>query len=237
MIKIAICDDENIFIDNYVKIINKIKKDYKYNIEIHTFNSGEDLIKYTIINEVRFELVFLDIIMKEVNGIETAKKLKEIDELTEIVFLTSSKEYALDGYDIKVFNYIIKNSKQQELKIYEAIKHCYLKTNDYIIINNKSSIEKIEISKIVYIESAKRKIIVNTIDSQYETYEKLDNIYKKLESFGFVKTHRSYIVNMDFIKKIEPKEIITTRGDIVLISRGNAEMVKEKFISYLESLT
>lgn len=237
MIKIAICDDENMFIDSYVKIINKIKKDYKYNIEIYTFNSGEDLIKYIIINEIKFELVFLDIIMKEVNGIETAKKLKEIDKLTQIVFLTSSKEYALDGYDIKVFNYIIKNSKQQEMKIYEAIKHCYSKTNDYIIINNKSSIEKVEISDIVYIESAKRKIIVNTIDSQYETYEKLDNIYEKLESFGFVKTHRSYIVNMDFVKKIEPKEIITTRGDIILISRGNAEMVKEKFIKYLESLS
>ena len=236
MIKIAICDDENMFIDNYVKIINKIKKDYKYNIEIYTFNSGEDLIKYIIINEIRFELVFLDIIMKEVNGIETAKKLKEIDKLTQIVFLTSSKEYALDGYDIRVFNYIIKNSQQQEMKIYEAIKYCYSKSNDYIIINNKSSIEKVEISDIVYIESAKRKIIVNTIDSQYETYEKLDNIYEKLERFGFVKTHRSYIVNMDFIKKIEPKEIITTRGDIVLISRGNAEMVKEKFIRYLESL-
>ena len=236
MIRVALCDDENIFIDNYINIINNIKKSYKYSMEIHLFNSGEDLIKYIIINDMRFDLVFLDIIMKEINGIEAAKKIKEIDTSTEIVFLTSSKEYALDGYEIKAFNYIIKNTNQLELKMHEAIKHCYSKVNEYILINNKSSIEKIEISKIVYIESNKRKIIVNTVDSKYETYEKLDNIYAKVESFGFVKTHRSYIVNMDFIKRIEPKEIITTRGDIVLISRGNGDMVKDKFMKYLGNL-
>lgn len=236
MITIAICDDENIFIENYIKIINKIKKDNKYNIELHTFNSGEDLIKYIIINDLRFDLVFLDIIMKEVNGIDTAKRIKKVDESTEIVFLTSSKEYALDGYEIKAFNYIIKNSDKLEDKIFEAINHAYLNRDKYIVINNKSFVEKIDIKSIVYIESNKRKIIVYTVNGKYETYEKLDNIYIKLESYGFVRTHRSYIINMDFIKKIEQKEIVTTTGDTVLISRANAEMVKERFMKYLEEL-
>lgn len=236
MIKIAICDDENIFIENYIEIINNIKKDNKYNIEIHTFNSGKDLIKYTTINDVKFDLVFLDIIMKEINGIDTAKLLKRADEHTEIVFLTSSKEYALDSYDIKAFNYIIKSSEQLESKIYEAIKNSYEKKDNYIVINNKSFIEKIQISKIIYIESNKRKIIFNTVDGKHETYEKLDNIYEKLESYGFVKTHRSYIINMYFIKKIGQKELITTTGDIILISRSNTDIVRDRFIKYLEDL-
>lgn len=236
MIKIAICDDENIFVDKYIKIINSIKKNRNYNIEISTFNSGEELINHIFINEVKFDLIFLDIIMKEINGIETARKIKEIDELTEIVLLTSSKEYALDAYDVKVLNYIIKDSQNLESKIDEAIKHCYSKTNDYIIINNKSTIEKIEISKIVYIESNKRKLSIITTNSKYEIYEKLDNIYNKIENYGFIKTHKSYIINMNFIQRIEPKEIITTKGEIIPISRGNINAIKEKFMKYLEDL-
>lgn len=235
MIRIAICDDEKIFIDSYIKLINNIKKEYKYDIEIYTFESGEDLIKYTVINEIIFDLVFLDIIMEGLSGVETAKKLKQMHQAIQIVFLTSSKEYALDGYEIRVFNYIIKNSDQSEFKIYEAIKHCYSKSNEYIIIKNRSSIEKIEISKIVYIESDKRKIIVNTVDSKYEIYEKLDNMYEKLEKFDFVKTHRSYIVNIHYIKKIDTKVIITTKGDTILLSRANIDNVRDKFISYLEN--
>ncbi|MGL5378851.1 LytR/AlgR family response regulator transcription factor [Clostridium sp.] len=237
MIKIAICDDEDIFINKYMKIISNIKKNKNYGIEIFTFNSGEELLKYIFINKVKFDLVFLDIIMKEINGIETARKIKEIYELTEIVLLTSSKEYALDAYDVKVFNYIIKSSQQLESKINEAIKHCYSKINDYIIINNKSSIEKIEICKIVYIESNKRKLIITTTDSKHEIYEKLDNIYNKIENYGFIKTHKSYIINMNFIKRIDSKEVITTKEEVIPISRGNSSTVKEKFMKYLEYLT
>lgn len=235
MIKVAICDDEIFYLDTYLKMINRMKT--KYSIEVHRFNSGEDLINYMVINEIQFDLVFLDIIMGELNGIETAKKIKQINETTEIVFLTSSKEYALDGYEIRAFNYIIKNSQNVEERIYAAIKYTCAKSNDYILINNKSSIEKIEINKIIYIESNKRKIKIKTIDSEYEMYEKLDNVYEKIKKFGFMKSHRSYIINMHYIKKIEVKDITTTMGDIIPISRGKVDEVKNNFINYLETLS
>lgn len=237
MIRVAICDDEKIFLDYYVKIINNIKKLYSYNIEIFKFNSGEELLNFININEMKFNIIFLDIIMEKINGVETAKKIRQIDKITEIIFLTNSKDYALEGYEVKAYNYIVKSSEFMEEKIYESIRDLYSRVNDFIVINNKSVIERIETKEIVYIESNKRKIIFNTTECKYEMYEKLDNIYADLKQRGFIKVHRSYIVNREFIKKIEAKDIITTTGEIIPISRSKFDEVKLSFIEYLEELS
>ena len=237
MIRVAICDDEKIFLNDYVKMINNIKKLYSYNIEIFKFNSGEELLNFININEIKFNIIFLDIIMGKINGVETAKKIRQIDKITEIIFLTNSKDYALEGYEVKAYNYIVKSSEFMEEKIYESIRDLYSRVNDFIVINNKSVIERIETKEIVYIESNKRKIIFNTTECKYEMYEKLDNIYADLKQRGFIKVHRSYIVNREFIKKIEAKDIITTTGEIIPISRSKFDEVKLSFIEYLEELS
>lgn len=237
MIKVAICDDEEIFLNDYAKVINNIKKLYSYNIEIFKFNSGEELLNFISINEVKFNIIFLDIIMDKIDGIETAKKIRQIDTITEIVFLTSSKYYALEGYEVKAYNYIVKSSGSIEYKIYEVIRELYSRANDFIVINNKSGVERIETKKIVYIESNRRKIIFNTTEFKYDMYEKLDNIHTKLKQRGFIKVHRSYIVNREFIKKIESRDIITTTGDIIPISRSKLDEVKLSFMEYLEELS
>lgn len=234
MIRVAICDDEKIFLNDYVKIIDNIKKLYSYNIEIFEFKSGEELLKFSSINKMKFDIIFLDIIMDKMNGIETAKKIREFDTKTEIIFLTSSKDYALEGYEVKAYNYIIKSSECVKDKIYETIRELYSKDDDFIVIHNQSGIEKIEINKIVYIESNGRKIIFNTTEFKYETYEKLDNIYNKIKNRGFIKTHRSYIINRAFIRKIESRDIITTTEDIIPISRSRLGEVRLRFIKYLE---
>ena len=237
MIRVAICDDEKIFLNNYVKIIDNIRKLYSYNIEIFEFISGEELLKFSSINKIKFDIIFLDIIMDTMNGIETAKKIREFDTKTEIIFLTSSKDYALEGYEVKAYNYILKGSERVKDKIYEAIRELYSKDDDFIVIHNQSGIEKIEINKIVYIESNGRKIIFNTTEFKYEMYEKLENIYNKIKNRGFIRTHRSCIINIAFIKKIESRDIITTTEDIIPISRSRLGEVRLSFIKYLEEFT
>ncbi len=236
MLKIAICDDEVIFIDMYKKVIKKIQDEHQYNLDIHTYRCGEDLIDDMIIHEKQFDLIFLDIVMGTLNGIETAREIRKMSQMVPIVFLTSSKEYALDSYEIRAFNYIMKNSSQLEAQMLEAIVACCQKKVTYITIQNKFIIEKIDVNDIVYIESNRRKIIVKTKSDMYETYEKLDTIFAKLSPFGFVRTHRSYIVNLAYIQKITPKEIMTIFGDSVIVSRSNADSVKMKFMEYLQQL-
>lgn len=233
MIKIAFCDDELILLDNYAKVMNHLK--LNYNFECHYFKSGEELLNYMLIHEAEFNLLFLDIIMDEIDGMELAKKIRQIDQDTEIVFLTSSPEYAVASYEIKALNYIIKQSNQLEIKIVEAIEHTSSKKQDYFLVVNKSTVEKIKINTIIFIESDKRKVIIHTTESVYEMYNKLDQIADKLNNSKFIRTHRSYLLNMDYIKKIETKEIVTTHQQLIPISRGRADEIKELFIKYLEN--
>lgn len=231
MIKVAFCDDESIFLNNYAKVINLLK--LNYSLECHFFASGEELLNYMLMHEVKFDLLFLDIIMEKINGIEVAKKIREIDRDVEIVFLTSSQEYALASYEIKAFNYIMKQSSQFEKKIVEAIEHASSRKQDFLLVINKSTVEKVPINKIIFIESDKRKVIIHTTEAVYEMYNKLDHLVKKLDNPKFVRTHRSYLLNMDYIQKIEKKEILTTNQQLIPISRGRTEEIKELFIQYL----
>lgn len=233
MIKIAICDDEEIYLNKYYEMIIRINKIYGYDIDVLKFYSGNELINTLSTKNTNVDIIFLDIIMKGMNGIETAKRIRELNIKSEIIFLTNSKEYALEGYDVKAFNYIIKNSDNMEDKIKEAIKYSYSKLEEYFILSNQSGIEKIRLSQIVYIESNKRKIIINTLSGKYETYEKLEDSYQILKYKGFLKCHRSYIINQYFIKKIESKDILTSTGERVPISRSKIEEIKYSFMDYL----
>lgn len=235
MIKIAICDDEEIYLKNYSDMISRIKKIYGYDIEVLKFYSGEELINTLTVKNTNIDIIFLDIIMKGIDGIETAKRIRELNITSEIIFLTNSKEYALEGYEVKAFNYIIKNSNNMEDKIKEAIKYSYEKLDEYFIVSNQSGIEKIRLNQIVYIESNKRKIVINTLNGKYEMYEKLDDSYQTLKYKGFLKCHRSYIINQDFIKKIESKDIVTSTGERVPISRSKIEEIKYSFMDDLSN--
>lgn len=196
MIKVAVCDDQESVLNEYEKIIEKIAISNDYNVEIFKFISGEELLKAFSTKGLKFDIIFLDIIMDGINGIEVAKKIRDFDRMVEIVFITNSKAFALDGYEVRAYNYIIKNSEMFHSKIFEALKHSYSDINDYFIINNKSMVQKIRLKDIVFFESNKRKVIIHTNYKQYEVYDKLDNIYKTMIDKYFYKCHRSYVVNI-----------------------------------------
>lgn len=234
MIKVAVCDDQESVLNEYEKIIEKIAISNDYNVEIFKFISGEELIKAFSTKGLKFDIIFLDIIMDGINGIEVAKKIRDFDRMVEIVFITNSKAFALDGYEVRAYNYIIKNSEMFYSKIFEALKHSYSDINDYFIINNKSIVQKIRLKDIVFFESNKRKVIIHTNYKQYEVYDKLDNIYKTMIDKYFYKCHRSYVINISYIKKIDLKDIITVYDNVIPISRGKKDKLKLKFIEYIE---
>ncbi len=160
MLKIAVCDDEPVFVE---QISGRIKK-YMPDAVIQGFFSSEDLLS---LKEV-FDIYFLDIQMEKMNGVETAKKLRESDEECIIVFITGAKEYVFEAFDVAAMHYLIKpvaDEKLQEVlkRAQKEIEKKQNKKERQIFIQTRNKSITLNVADILYFENEMRKILVHTV--------------------------------------------------------------------------
>lgn len=235
MINIAVCDDD---IDAMKEISTYVcmslqKLDIQFKISY--FNEGQDLIDKVNSSEKLYDIIFLDIFMKASNGINIAREIREFDKDCKIIFITSSSEHAVDSYDVQAIYYILKPINQEKLSnaINIAIESID-KENKHILIKNKKGNYRIAYKDILYAESKAR--VVNIYDKYGEVisfYSKLEDFFQSLQDERFLKCHKSFVVNMDYILKIEQKYICMNNNIIIPISSGNVLEIKEKYFKYL----
>lgn len=227
-VKIALCDDEQTFVDelrdNIVSI--KIAND---NIEIYEYNSGEALLE--IFHKDLFDIIILDIEMSEMNGLETAKRIREIDSNVILVFLTSYESFVYSGYEVRAFRYILKTQPKairlQQLQA--AISECI--TNNYtIVFPYKSSHCRFPLKKIMFIEVLGREITVHTSNDTFSFNGRLIDYEEILVSNRFIKTSKSFLVNLMNISWIDKFDVFMKNGEKVPVSRKYREQVEKAFI-------
>ncbi len=209
--KIAICDDQQIFIDRFTDLITE--KD----AEIYTFNSGDELLKSNII----FDIVLLDIEMPGTDGLSIAAQLSKLCKRTLLLFITSHREYSTKGYEFRAFRYVLKSEPDEFVKrnIQDAIDE-YRNYYFNITVNYKGEIAKVLATSIIYIESFGHTIIIHTMDKEYKSQNKFKDIHELLKSHGFIQCHKSYIINMRYIESIEKNSCINlTNGLKIPIGR------------------
>lgn len=235
MIKIAICDDENYYLNLLENMVKAILKKFKVKANIFKFSSSAEFLEFQKNSFLAFDLILLDILMDGLNGIDLAKKIRQLDSETKILFISTSKDYILDGYDVHAYNYLLKpiSSFKLENIFLEFINNFNKSKNNFFTVRNKQSILKINLDDIIFFESKLRKINIlssNALDISF--YDKLDNIEKNLPSKNFVRCHKSYLVNLNYIKKIENSKIITLNNIIIPISRSYLKNTKDIFFEY-----
>lgn len=232
MIKIAICEDEKEQQDLLKTHINQIFKDLPIKYSLYTFNSGEELLKNYPKN---IDIFLIDIQLNEINGMDTARKIRETDNKAEIIFITSLIEYALEGYEVRAYRYLIKPVKYDDLKthILNCIKEIDIK-NKHIIIKKQGNRIKLDISEITYIEVQKENITIHTLNKTYETKGTMNNIEKEINCSRFYRCHKSFLVNLEHIKSIKQYIAILENGEEVPISRYRFKDTKDRFFDLIE---
>ena len=236
MLKIAICEDEvkqQEILEQYIdKILTEITKDY----EILTFISGEELLENYPEN---VDIFLLDIKMDKLNGMEIAKKIREIDKKeVEIIFTTSLVKYIQDGYEVRAYRYLLKPIKFDDLKkhLTSCIKEINEKKENYIVVNGKNDVYKINISHITYVEIQNKDMTIHTIDKDYNIKMSIDKIEKELSIYNFFRCHKSFLVNISYIENIKQYIAILENKDEVPISRHRFKETKARFLSYIGSV-
>ncbi|MBQ9124517.1 MAG: response regulator transcription factor [Acholeplasmatales bacterium] len=237
--RIAICDDNKIELETTSAIASKCLDYYNIPATIDTFNDPKYLLnKITQFNEY-YDVYLLDIVMQE-NGINVAEKIRDFHKNPNIIFTTTSKEFAIDAFTVKAHDYLLKPiDKDRFYKCISEISNSLSKKKTFFSIKtNDLSIVNINISDINFIESYDRRINIHLVNSEIITSTTLRNRFLEyitfdLDEHKFVASHKSYVVNMNQIKSINDAEFTMKNGVVVPISKKLFSEVKQKYIKYL----
>lgn len=237
MISIALCDDEIKYLDFYENKIKQIATKQNILVDIQRFKNGESLLFYLEDHPNKFDLIYLDVLTGGITGIDTALQIRKFNQLSKIVFLTSSDSFVYDSFETNASNYLLKNIHDDK---FESVFLSLIKnirsdlSNDTITFNKNKTNVTFKLSDITYIESFKRMIILHTFDQQkHEFYYKLSDLTEKLSHHDFVLCHRSYLVNLSYIHKISKQLIILKNQIEIPISRNFSKEVTRTYIDYL----
>jgi len=231
-VRIGLCDDNKECLEKLYQALKTIIVAMP-NTSVDFFSSGNELVnQYENCNH--YDLLFLDIEMPGLSGIETGHMIRERDSQVNIVFLTSHKQYMSQSLKVEVFDYLLKPLDLDELKLVleRAIKK--YKEQHYIIeIRIYDTSYTLEVNEIIYIESDRNHITFHTVKEKYRCIGKLKEYQQKLASYGFLKCHNSILINMQYVKNIENDSIITKTGIVVDMSKRKKRECLRKFSEYI----
>lgn len=233
--KIAICDDEKEIRKEIKNYINS----FDNSITVLEFESGNTLLEY----EQKIDILFLDICMGELNGIQTAKKLRQRGNNAIIVFVTGIEDYVFQAFDVSAFNYLLKpidNAKffevlNKAINKIKSFENELLKEQPSILIKIGTATQKIFLNEILFIEVFNRKIIIHKQNDEIEFYGKLKEFENALGK-NFIRSHRSYIVNLMYVSVYSRDSATLEDGTTILLAKQKYEEFVKKFMEYNKSL-
>ncbi|HYE69660.1 MAG TPA: LytTR family DNA-binding domain-containing protein [Anaerovoracaceae bacterium] len=237
MLKIAVCDDNIADLSNMVSLIGSYQASQrdKNTIKFTAFHSAVDLIAAMESGQL-YDLVLLDILMPFLTGMDAAKEIRQFNQDVKIIFMTSSPEFAVESYSVDAFYYALKPIWKEKLFILldKVISESEIKLGISLLIKSKTGLTRLYISRLEFVEVIGRTILYHLTDgSVIEAIGSMNEIEKELLSNPcFIKTHRSYIINMDQIDTISQREIKMQSHALVPLAKANYSTVKSAYITF-----
>ncbi len=230
---IAVCDDEKFYREKVQKLLENYLSGYKINYTIQLFSSGEEFLQENE-NKVKFDIVFMDINMSRMDGIRTALQMRSVHSHTYIVLITAFIQYALEGYKVDAVRYIMKDTLDSALDecMDTILKKMQLSRINFSFLEGEKWLYT---DNIFYVESQRHKAVFFYLDEKmekYHIYEKLDVIEERLSDYGFLRIHKSYLVNMKHICRISNYAVYLDNGEELPVPRLKYQAVKEEFVAF-----
>lgn len=227
--KINIVEDEAVWRDKIQRIIEKYCRDKNISFQINSYSSGKDFMK-----SADADLLFLDIELAEgEDGFEIAEQLMNFGNKCKVCFLTSHTELARSGYRVNAFRYIDKKYLEEIIEAVDSFVKTKIQERT-ICCNDISGIcRNIKLDTLLLIETSGRKLRYLMLDGNECFCEgNISEVSQRLEQFGFFQIHRSYIVNLKYIEKVDSRKITLCNGLEVMIGRTHSNEFKKAFFKW-----
>ncbi len=231
--RIAICDDNNDYINTIENYIERLKTPAT---EWDPYESGENLVFAYTDNNERYDVIFLDMEMKELNGIETANKIRNIDEHVIIVFITSYTEYMKDSFKCSPFRFLVKPVDFNEFQevFYDICKKLKKQRKIFTFTENKTRV-RLFCDDIIYCESQDHWISIYTREHTYKICKTLTDLHELLDKEIICRVHKSFLINFQYVKSIKENNIQLYHCDrLIPISRSYKKAVIHEYTNFIE---
>ena len=217
LIRIAIVEDEPTERDRIKVYLEEIAQEDQTQFDIEQYSSG---MAFVMSGMKDYDLVLMDIDMPNLNGIETAKALRKVDQSATLIFVTNMAQYAISGYEVNAVDFILKpvNRYSFAIKIKRAISRTAKKNDNAIQIKMDGSIFLVHMYQIMYLEVDGHYVIFHTTQGDYKEYTTLKLAQKRINSSHFVQCNQSFLINMKYIESVS-RESVTVGGTVIYISR------------------
>ena len=229
--EVAIVDDEKVIREQIKKLVVK----YEPDCNAKTYETGEELLA----EGKKYDVVFLDIQMEGMNGIDTARALREKQEDMVVIFITGVKEYVFEAFDVSAFHYLLKPVEEKKFsEVFERAKKEVKKRTTQeqknIFIKNRNRSFTINWDNILYIENRGKKVEIHTGNEIIETYASMNDLEKQLGG-NFYRCHRGYLVNMAHIAEYENDSISLNNGENIFMAKERYNEFVKEYMRYLRN--
>lgn len=233
-IRIAICDNDQIFSQNILLSVELWSKQVGLSAETVVFENGDDLLDFC--KKKKTNIILLDIIMPLLNGMDTAKEIRDFDCDVKIIFLTSSPDYAVESYDVKASGYLLKPVSYEKLcNVMNDCIHDIHRVSDTITVHTSYGYQSFYIQQLEFVEAQNKKAILTFQSGEsIDVFDTLSSLEQQLTlEKGFFKCHRSYLVNLSAVSQFTATEAKTRSGMRIPIARGLSKSFKDTYFSLM----
>lgn len=230
--RLAIVDDESVYRSRVAEQITAVYG--KAEVSCFLYADGSELIR-SFENGFRLDAIFLDIEMKDVDGMTAAKKIREYSKDIPIIFLTSHTELAMDGYEVDAFRFLSK--PVNDIKLRETLKDLEkkLKVDEKIVLKKDGEEIINSISDLIYVEASNNSVKFCFRSGPVELRMKFTEAINTVDALSrdFVKIHRSYYINLGHVKKLSAAEVILDNKEVLPVARSASSEAKTRLLEYI----
>ena len=237
MYRIAICDDDSLQVSNLENQISRYFDELNIQYEIDGYYKGDRLVKSMREQMDNYQLIFLDIEMEIINGIETAKLLRNLDKNFILIYVTSYEQYALESFEVSPFRYLIKPVSLEKLKVVLSDVLVELTAKQKFLFYQVGMEHfQVILDNIVCLYSEfGRKIHLELVDdSSVSFYGKISIIEEELPQTHFVRVNSGTIINLDYVASFNRNDVTMVNGDCITVSRSRKKAVVAAYNQVME---
>lgn len=231
MIRIAVVEDDPAYAGQLNRYIHEYESRYNLRFQISNYSDGLDIVdSYS----AAFDIIFMDIEMRHMDGMQAARRIRKYDKDVIIIFITNLPQFSIQGYEVEAMDYVLKPINQfafiQELR--KALKKIGERSAFYLHIIKDNGMVRLNAAEICYVESQGHNVVVHARQGDYSTRDSIKNLEDKLRGQHFSRCNSGLLVNLAWVEQVE-KNTVTVSGDTLPISRSRKKEFMEDLAAYV----